>query len=263
MSLGSLFNALLVLIGAYVYVSLARQISARPAATLSPVERSVGVPEAAVAMLLVGWFLVNITAGKVPPPSVMRTRDLAATAIFALGLLLFLVAFLRWRGIKIIAAAGFSKIGFGRVLSTAAVLLFAALPLIFLADTIVQRVLGSGSSKQEIVEMFNGSQNLEQRVVIIVLAVAVAPIAEEFMFRFFLYGVLRHYFGRAAGLVITGLLFAGVHMHLPSLGPLFVLATCFTLAYEWSGSILVAMTMHALFNALSLTALAFPQTLSP
>ena len=41
--------------------------------------------------------------------------------------------------------------------------------------------------------------------------------------------------------------------------PLFVLGGCFTLAYEWSGSILVPMTMHALFNGITLTALAFPE----
>ena len=48
-------------------------------------------------------------------------------------------------------------------------------------------------------------------------------------------------------------LFAGVHVHLPSFGPLFVLGGCLTLAYEWSGSILVPMTMHALFNFFSLS----------
>ena len=41
--------------------------------------------------------------------------------------------------------------------------------------------------------------------------------------------------------------------------PLFVLGACFTIAYEWSGSILVPMAMHALFNSLTLTALAFPE----
>ena len=38
-----------------------------------------------------------------------------------------------------------------------------------------------------------------------------------------------------------------------------VLGSCFAIAYEWSGSILVPMTMHTLFNALTLTALAFPE----
>jgi len=53
-----------------------------------------------------------------------------------------------------------------------------------------------------------------------------------------------------------------VHTHLPSFAPLFVLGSCFTIAYEWSGSILVSMTMHALFNSVSLTLLAFPELFS-
>ena len=75
----------------------------------------------------------------------------------------------------------------------------------------------------------------------------------------FFYGVVKRYFGRAVGLAASALLFAAVHAHLPSFAPLFVLGACFTIAYEWSGSILVSMTMHAFFNALTLTALAFPE----
>ena len=61
------------------------------------------------------------------------------------------------------------------------------------------------------------------------------------------------------GVLVSSLLFAAVHAHLPSFAPLFVLGTCFAIAYEWSGSILVPMTMHALFNGITLTALAFPE----
>ena len=137
--------------------------------------------------------------------------------------------------------------------------MLAAYPLISLADAIAQRLLGSGSSKQSIVELFNASQTINQRIMIIVFAVAIAPVAEEFLFRFFLYGVLRRYFGRFLGLTANALLFAAVHTHLPSFVPLFVLGSCFTIAYEWSGSILVSMTMHALFNSVSLALLAFPE----
>jgi len=59
--------------------------------------------------------------------------------------------------------------------------------------------------------------------------------------------------------MISALLFAAVHAHAPSFAPLFVLGTCFAIAYEWSGSILVPMTMHAFFNSLTLTALAYPE----
>ena len=59
----------------------------------------------------------------------------------------------------------------------------------------------------------------------------------------------------------NAVLFAAVHAHLPSFAALFVLGICFTIAYEWSGSLLVSMTMHALFNGLALTALAFPEVI--
>jgi membrane protease YdiL (CAAX protease family) len=156
--------------------------------------------------------------------------------------------------------AGLTKLSFGRVLSTGTILLFAAYPLIYLADALTRRLLGTGLSKQEIIELFNNSQTLPQRIVIIVMAVAIAPIAEEFVFRFFLYGVFRRYFGRFVGVGLSALLFAAVHAHLPSFAPLFVLGSCFAVAYEWSGSILVSMTMHTLFNSLMLALLAFPQT---
>ncbi len=162
------------------------------------------------------------------------------------------------RGFSVLSLGGFSRLGFGRIVSTAAVLLFAAYPLLLAADGVSRWLLGEGSSKQQIIEMFTGSETLQQRVLIIVLAITIAPMAEEFIFRFFLYGVLKRYLGRGAGLVLNSLLFAAVHVHLPSFGPLFILGGCFTLAYEWSGSILVSMTMHALFNFLSLSALAFP-----
>ena len=173
-----------------------------------------------------------------------------------------IAAFLRLRGFNLSAVAGFSKISFLRALSIGIVLLIAAYPLIAMADAITQRFLGAGSSRQSIVELFSGSSTIEQRMMIIFFAVAIAPPAEEFLFRFFLYGVLRRYVGRFLGLVSNALLFAAVHTHLPSFAPLFVLGSCFTLAYEWSGSILVSMTMHALFNSVSLIALAFPDIFS-
>jgi len=178
---------------------------------------------------------------------------------FTLGVVLVVIAFLEFRGFDLNFLGGFAKLSFFRALSTGTILMLAAYPLISLADAIAQRLLGSGSSKQSIVELFNASQTINQRIMIIVFAVAIAPVAEEFLFRFFLYGVLKRYFGRLLGLTANALLFAAVHTHLPSFVPLFVLGSCFTIAYEWSGSILVSMTMHALFNSVSLALLAFPE----
>ncbi len=257
----SLINTLLVLAGLYVYLSLFRQVAARQNGAAEIGERQLGVPEAIAAALLIGWLALNVVAASKIQEASFQMRDLLITGAFSLAVISILAALLQLRGFNVLSLGGFSRLGFGRIISTAAVLLFAAYPLLFAADGISRWLLGEGAGKQQIIEMFTGSETLQQRVLIIVLAISIAPFAEEFIFRFFLYGVLKRYLGRGPGLVLNSLLFAAVHVHLPSLGPLFVLGGCFTLAYEWSGSILVSMTMHALFNFFSLSALAFPDLL--
>jgi len=259
--LNSLLNVLLVIVGLYVYLSLFRQVAVRQNGASSLGDRQLGLPEAIAALLLIGWFVLNLLAAAKVQNAVFQIRDLLITGGFSLAVVSILVALLQLRGFSVVSLGGFSRIGFGRVVSSAAVLLFAAYPLLFAADSMSRWLLGEGSTRQQIVEMFTSSDTLQQRILIIVLAIAIAPFAEEFIFRFFLYGVLKRYLGRGPGLVLNALLFGAVHVHLPSLLPLFVLGGCFTLAYEWSGSILVSMTMHALFNFFSLSALAFPELL--
>jgi membrane protease YdiL (CAAX protease family) len=182
--------------------------------------------------------------------------------LFTMFVVLFIMTFLQLRGFDLSSIAGFFKIGFVRALSTGTILLLTAYPLILLANTISQRLFDDGSGRQNIVELFSGSHTIEQRIMIIVFAVAIAPVVEEFLFRFFLYGVIKRYLGTFLGIIVNAVLFAAAHTHFPSFVPLFVLGSCFTIAYEWSGSILVAMTMHSLFNSVTLIVLAFPELFS-
>ena len=263
--------ALWFVVGAFIYVALVRQIQARTSTSSDPLANPVsetvlapktfGLPEAILAALLIFLLLLNLVASVSHPSTELDDRNLVSSLLVTVGVVVFIAAFLTLRGRSIEALGGLSKFGAPRAITTGAILLFVAYPLISLADVIVQQFLGGGSSKQSIVELFNSSQTIQQRVVIIVFAVVVAPAAEEFMFRFFLYGVLKRYFGYLFGLTANSLLFAAVHGHLPSFAALFVLGCCFTVAYEWSGSILVSMTMHSLFNATTLIVLAFPQIL--
>src|SRR5436190_1948761 len=133
---------------------------------------------------------------------------------------------------------------------------------ILAAVLILFLLLNIGASISRPPNDFSAS-NLLGYFFLIVFAVAIAPVIEEFLFRFFLYNVIKRYFGRLLGVILSALLFAAAHAHFPSFVPLFVLGSCFAIAYEWSGSILVAMTMHSLFNSVTLTALAFPEIFSP
>ncbi len=260
----TLLSILYVLASLYVYISLGHQISARTSDTVgadAPARRF-GFPEAILAALLILFLLLNIGASISRPSMQFSAQSLVANLLFTVFVVLVVVTFLHLRGFDIGALGGFLRISFIRTLSTGAILLFFAYPLVLLCDVITQRLFGGGSSRQSIVEFFSGSRTIEQRIVIIIFAVAIAPMVEEFLFRFFIYGVLKRYFGWLLGVIFSALLFAAAHAHFPSFVPLFVLGSCFAIAYEWSGSILVAMAMHSLFNSVTLTALAFPEIFS-
>ena len=264
--LGLVLSILYLLASLYVYISLIYQISARTRNALdaeAATTRSFGLPEAILAALLIGFLFLTIGASVSQPSIQFSPRNLLANFLLTGCVVLVIVTFLQFRGFDVGSLGGFFRLNFIRTLSTGAILLFFAYPLILMSDAITQQLFGGGSSKQNIVEFFSGSRTIQQRMMIIVFAIAIAPIVEEFLFRFFIYGVLKRYFGRLLGVTFSALLFAAAHAHLPSFVPLFVLGSCFAIAYEWSGSILVAMTMHSLFNSLTLTALAFPEIFSP
>ena len=258
-------SLLYVLVSVYVYISLIHQISARtpnPGGADAPA-RIFGLPEAILAAVLVLFLLLNISASISRPSNDFSASNLLGNFLLMIFVVLAVVTFLQLRRFDLAWLGGFSRIRFVRALSTGAILLFFAYPLILWADIITQRLFRGGSSKQNIVEFFSGSRTIDQRIMIIVFAVAIAPVIEEFLFRFFLYNVIKRYFGRLLGVILSASLFAAAHAHFPSFVPLLVLGSCFAIAYEWSGSILVAMTMHSLFNSVTLTALAFPEIFSP
>jgi membrane protease YdiL (CAAX protease family) len=259
-----LLSALYFIASLCVYVSLIYQISARMrmGSGADAPASAFGVPEAILAGVLIFFFLLTISSTAPDPALQFQPRNLLANLLVSAFVVLVIATLLQFRGFDLGALAGFFRITFFRTLGTGAILLFFAYPLIGFSETINQRFFGGGSSKQGIVEFFNESRTIEQRIMIIVFAVAVAPIVEEFVFRFFIYGVLKRYAGGFLGVILSSLLFAAAHAHFPSFVPLFVLGSCFAIAYEWSGSILVSMTMHSLFNSLTLTALAFPEILS-
>ena len=257
-ALSAVLYALFLIVGIYIYAALLRQITARPIIVEgeAPVIRTFGWPEAIIALFLSLFFMLSLLGSPAEPPK-METDHLIASTLYIFGLVFALVVFLLLRRFDLDVLAGFSKMGFVRTIVSAMVLILFAYPIIALADVVTQHFLRSAPSPQAIVEMFIDSGTLEQRVLIIFLAVSVAPLAEEFIFRFFMYGVVKRYFGKMAGVIVSALLFAAVHGHLPSFAPLFVLGSCLAIAYEWSGSILVPMAMHATFNAVTLVGLAF------
>ena len=87
-----------------------------------------------------------------------------------------------------------------------------------------------------------------ERIFIGFLAVLVAPVAEEAMFRGILYPTLKQLGYPRAAVWVTSLVFAGMHFNVASFVPLAVFSMLLIYRYEKTGSLLASITAHSLFN---------------
>ena len=87
--------------------------------------------------------------------------------------------------------------------------------------------------------------------------VGVAPFVEEIFFRGFVFGGLRQSMGWKKAAVISGILFAAVHLDLAAVLPIFILGVAFAYIYNRCHSIWPTILMHMTINAIGLSALFF------
>lgn len=210
-----------------------------------------GPPDAGLALFFIVWFTTLAIKGFTSDPHPVKSGDLVQGVVLFIVIVVAIAIFLRHRGIAFCQQFGVRRIGFLRATFTAAGLILAALPLVAGAGAVMQKFLGPDAKPQEIVQFFlEAARNSDRSTVVatLLLGAVIAPMAEEFIFRGYIYGVLKRYLGMAAGLLLNAALFAAIHFNVTSLPSLFLLAVCFTVAYEMTGSILVSMCMHAMFN---------------
>lgn len=119
----------------------------------------------------------------------------------------------------------------------------------------VLTALGVPITPQPVIEWFLKLKDPRLLAGLVLLAVVGAPVVEEVIFRGILHPFLRRRFGFAGALLLSSAAFAGFHLHLPSLAPLFVLAAALTLLYEWGGNLGACVAMHAGFNAIAVAGL--------
>jgi len=110
---------------------------------------------------------------------------------------------------------------------------------------------------QEILRIYQENDQVSIRILLAVMAVVIAPIVEEVVFRGYIYPVCKRHSGRVIATFVTSLFFSAVHFSIPALLPLFILAIFLTIAYELSGSIWVPIAIHACFNGFTLIAQEF------
>lgn len=130
-------------------------------------------------------------------------------------------------------------------------LFLVALPLVLLVSLVWQQLLkaaGMNLDQQEMIDLLRNSDSPLVLGGLAVLAVGVAPIAEEAIFRAGLFRYLRTRVPRPVALVGSSLVFASLHANAVAFAPLVALGILLCLAYERTGRIAIPMIAHALFN---------------
>lgn len=265
----SLLNALLVLaslgllaIGITVYARLVKRVVD---GRCKVVADRFGLPDLIIVALLGSWVLTMVVMGFNGPSHPIGVQSLVSGTILYAIVVSFILSFIHFRKIALVPLFGLRRLSFPTVARRGLGLILAALPLVGLVSVITEAIMDGKPQRQEIVEFFidAAQRNATHELILTgLLAVIVAPLAEEIIFRGYFYGVLKRFIGLPWAMILTAALFAAVHLNAAALPALFVLALCFTLAYEVTGSLLVAIVMHALFNLTTLLVLLGQSTVT-
>lgn len=221
--LGELFQLLLILFSLFIMVVSARQIS---------------------AALISRSFAVN--------PRIWVVAQSISFHWIGLGLIFL---FLKGRHTSWDEAFGFTRMRVLRLLLAGGLLYFVTMPLVWFYTLIYQLVLqrlGVEFSWQDIALVLTGAQPFWMRVYLLFLGIILAPIFEEILFRGILLPTMARIWGIAPAVLISSILFAAIHLHIPSLMPLMIIAIAFSLAYLYTGSLIVPIVMHSIFNGVNL-----------
>lgn len=216
------------------------------------------MPDALVALVLAVAFValgVGVVLRRGGASEEVKIEHVLSGSLFFPVLVVGVAAFLRYRGLRIVPALGLSRLGPGKVIGWSLGLVVLAFIFVGVANLVTVAALQGQAQHQPLVNLFRDVARRNDMVAmakIFFAGVILAPVAEEFIFRGFFYAVGKRYLGPLASGFATALLFAAFHLSLTALGGLFVLAVCLTLAYERTGSLLVPIGMHALFNFTSL-----------
>ena len=133
----------------------------------------------------------------------------------------------------------------------------AIIPLVLTATSLVQEIMrwfGAAPPQEHSLLIVFQQPSAIDRLLVILSAVILAPLFEELVFRAHLQSAIRKYSGSPwLAVILASGLFALVHGIWWMMPPLFVLALGMGYVYERTRNIWASITIHAAFNALSLT----------
>jgi len=115
--------------------------------------------------------------------------------------------------------------------------------------------LGHTPTVQAVLEVYLNAWAGDDRSEMVAIglgAVLAAPLAEELVFRGFIFGMLREGMGASGALLVSSAAFAAFHWQPEVLVPLFLVGLVLNLIYLRTGCLAYSILFHALFNGATL-----------
>ena len=209
--------------------------------------------DAGVCVIFGIYFLV-LSIGTWSENCSLERSDVQKGGIFYLLLDIIILSLLCVRNISPVQAFGVQKLHISQLIRVSMLGLATLYPLIFSVQIVSEKLQGIHSN-QPLVQFLMQNTSCSDRTTVTLLAVVIAPLSEELIFRGYLYGVLRQYIGVLGSTLVTSTLFAGIHQYIAIFPGLFLLAVGLSCFYERTGCLLVPILMHSLFNFVGIMAI--------
>lgn len=185
-----------------------------------------------------------------------------SSGVFYLTLVGTLVILLIARGRNPIRLFGLNWQGWPRQLPRIFLALICLYPTIFVVQSVMEKFFDPSRFPQPILIFLASDPGVQAKLTIAFFAIVIAPLAEEVIFRGYIFGAARQFIGRWPAIIVSSLVFAFIHGHIPALPGLFVLAIFLALVYERTGSLWAPIMLHAFFNSVTVVVtLFFPSAL--
>jgi membrane protease YdiL (CAAX protease family) len=222
-----------------------------------------------MALIFIFVYLLVFGAGAISVEAykfVFKTEEIAEAHEFLFGfpmhlaIIFSLLGFFKYFNLSEDVPLNPVRYGIFSLAGKAFYYFLAVLPLLMIGSFLWPFVLdffNLPADPQDLVKQVDGMTFSPTFLLIVLLAVIIAPLSEEFLFRAFLYRGLKSYMSPNLSAVASSLVFACMHFNWLSLLPLFILGIWLCRSYEKSGNIWVPIILHGLFNGNTLLILTF------
>lgn len=216
----------------------------------------------AIIFVFLGYILHIIEACFLSPASegksLLTFIPLLNAGVMDLAILGFIIYFVKVKYSQGLAAIGLKIKDARRFIFLAALSYIAFLPILaflLLVLVVLAALFNYHPPQQAIFRVFLQEKSFWLLIYSTTMVVILGPVVEEIFFRGFTYNAIKKKWGVRPAMVLTAVVFAGLHANLIGFLPIAALGFLLAYVYEKTGSLIPSITIHILHNGLMVTLL--------